>query len=100
MPEIRRNAKGLAEFFEMPGRSAALTLTPVGPGRFREACGYLPKHRGLGCSFTDMARFIVMREPGMSGASTEDRRLGQAGFRRLLRRATRGDARSPLCRTL
>lgn len=82
---IARQAGGLlGEFFELLGRSAALTLTPVGPGRFREACGYLLKHRDEGYSFTDVTNFIIMRELGMSDALTEDRHFEQAGFRRLL----------------
>jgi predicted nucleic acid-binding protein len=82
---MARRAGGLlGEFFELLGRSAALTLTPVGMGRFREACGYLLKHRDQGYSFTDVTSFIVMRELGMSEALTEDRHFEQAGFRRLL----------------
>jgi predicted nucleic acid-binding protein len=80
----RRAAGVLGEFFECIEHSAALTLTPVGPGRFREACGYLLKHRDQGYSFTDVTSFIVMRELGMSDALTEDRHFEQAGFRRLL----------------
>jgi len=83
---VARRAGGLlGEFFELIGRSTALTLTPVGPGRFREACGYLLKHRDQGYSFTDVTSFIVMRELGMSDALTEDRHFEQAGFRCLLR---------------
>lgn len=82
---VARRAGGLlGEFFELIGRSAALTLTPVGPGRFREACGYLLKHRDQGYSFTDVTSFIVMRELGMTDALTEDRHFEQAGFHRLL----------------
>jgi predicted nucleic acid-binding protein len=82
---VARRAGGLlGEFFDLLGRSAALTLTPVGMGRFREACGYLLKHRDQGYSFTDVASFIVMRELQMSDAVTEDRLFEQAGFRRLL----------------
>ena len=80
----RRVGGVLGEFFELIGRSSALTLTPVGPGRFREACGYLLKHRDQGYSFTDATSFIIMRELGMSDALTEDRHFEQAGFRRLL----------------
>lgn len=80
----RRAGALLAEFFELIWRSAALTLTPVGPGRFREACAYLLKHRDQGYSFTDVTSFIVMRELRMSEALTEDRHFEQAGFRRLL----------------
>jgi len=82
---VARRAGGvLGEFFELIGRSSALTLTPVGPGRFREACGYLLKHRDQGYSFTDVTSFIIMRELGMSDALTEDRHFEQAGFRCLL----------------
>ena len=82
---VARRAGGvLGEFFELIGRSSALTLTPVGPGRFREACGYLLKHRDQGYSFTNVTSFIIMRELGMSDALTEDRHFEQAGFRRLL----------------
>jgi len=82
---IARRAGGLlGDFFELIGRSAALTVTPVGPGRFREACGYLLKHRDQGYSFTDVTSFIVMRELGMTDALTEDRHFEQAGFRCLL----------------
>jgi predicted nucleic acid-binding protein len=59
-------------------------LTPVGPGRFREACGYVLKHRDQGYSFTDVTSFIVMNELGMSDALTDDRHFEKAGFRRLL----------------
>lgn len=84
LPVARRAGGLLGEFFDLLGRSAALTLTPVGMGRFREACGYLLKHRDQGYSFTDVASFIVMRELQMSDALPEDRLFEQAGFRRLL----------------
>ena len=82
---VARRACGLlGEFFELIEQSSALTLTPVGPGRFREACGYLLKHRDQGYSFTDVTSFIVMRELEISDALTDDRHFEQAGFRRLL----------------
>jgi predicted nucleic acid-binding protein len=80
----RRAGGVLGEFFELIEHSRALTLTPVGPGRFREACGYLLKHRDQGYSFTDVTSFIVMNELGMTDALTEDRQFEKAGFRRLL----------------
>jgi len=80
----RRAGGVLGDFFELIEHSAALTLTPVGPGRFREACGYVLKHRDQGYSFTDVTSFIVMNELGMSDALTEDRHFEKAGFRRLL----------------
>ena len=82
---VARRAGGLlGEFFELIERSSALTLTPVGPGRFREACTYLLKHRDQGYSFTDVTSFIVMRELDMSDALTDDRHFDQADFQRLL----------------
>jgi uncharacterized protein len=82
---VARRAGGvLGEFFELIESSAALTLTPIGPGRFRGACRYLLKHRDQGYSFTDVTSFIVMRELGMSEALTEDRHFAKAGFRCLL----------------
>ena len=80
----RRAGGVLGDFFELIEHSAALTLTPVGPGRFREACGYVLKHRDQGYSFTDVTSFIVMNELGMSDALTDDRHFEKAGFRRLL----------------
>ena len=83
---VARRAGGLlGEFFELIEHSAALTLTPIGPGRFREACGYLLKHREQGYSFTDVTSFIVMRELGMADALTDDLHFEEAGFGCLLR---------------
>ena len=81
----RRMPGLLGGFFGMIEASQALTVTPVGPGRFREACSFLLKHRDQGCSFTDVTSFIVMRELGIVEALTDDRHFEKAGFRRLLR---------------
>lgn len=81
----RRASSVLGTFFEMLENSVALTLTPIGTGRFREACKLLLKHRDQGYSFTDVTSFIVMRELDCADALTDDSHFEKAGFRCLLR---------------
>jgi predicted nucleic acid-binding protein len=80
----RRGAGMLGALFERTEQSAALTLTPIGPGRYREAWGYLLKHSDQGYSFTDVTSFVVMRELGCADVLTNDGHFEKAGFRRLL----------------
>lgn len=83
---VARRAPMLLEgLFRLIEASQALTVTPVGTGRFREACSTLLKHRDQGYSFTDVTSFIVMRELGLVEVLTDDLHFEKAGFRCLLR---------------
>jgi hypothetical protein len=82
--KMRGAERGLERFFAVLDESSALTLTFLGPERFREAQRMFLKQRDHGYSFTDVTSFVIMRELQLRHAFTHDKHFREAGFELLL----------------
>jgi predicted nucleic acid-binding protein len=76
--------KQVKEFLRLTESSQALSIEWMTPDRFEAARGFMLKHLDQEFSFTDCARFVVMKELRLLDALATDKHFRIAGFNPLL----------------